>query len=321
MPERLVIGVAAGATTTRCLVVSSGGAVVGAATGAGADLRSGGGPVQQRFAEAFAAALGGRDPEAVGAGVIGVAGAGGAGQAVLHAALDMAWWAAGLPGRPRVVPDLDIAFAAGTASPDGVVLFAGTGAAAASYAGRRLVRRCDGYGWLLGDQGSAAWLGLRGVRAVLDAHDGRGPDTRLRADLTAHLGLGRGEDLAQALLARLPADEPARLAALAPLVGSAARSGDAVAAGIVDAAAQRLVAAVHAVAAGPLTGALVLAGGLLADGPVRDAVLARFADAPRLIVSAAGPGVAGAAALALADLAGGELDPDLHAAVLAAVQG
>jgi glucosamine kinase len=318
VPEQLVVGVDAGATTTRCLVVTTTGAIVGAATGGGANLRSSGGSVQARFSEVLAGALGGLDPQAVAGGVIGVAGAGSAGVAVVHAAADMAWWGAGLPGRPRVVPDLDVAFVAGTASADGLLLLAGTGAAAASYRDRRLVRRCDGYGWLLGDEGSAVWLALRGLRAALDAEDGRGPATRLGDDLRAHLGLPPGEDLAQALIARVHGEEPARLGTLAPLVSSAARDGDPVAAGIVDAAADRLVAGLRAVAAGPVGGALVLAGSVLADSPVRAAVLARLADGPELAVTDAGPGAAGAAALALAELAGGRLDPDLHASLLAA---
>jgi N-acetylglucosamine kinase-like BadF-type ATPase len=316
VPE-LVVGVDAGGTSTRCLVVTGTGAVVGRASTGGANIRSTSAKVQDRFTEVLAAALDGVAPRDVAGGVFGVAGAGAAGARVVRAAVEASWANVGLPGLPRVVTDLEVAFAAGTVCPDGLLLLAGTGAAAASFAGRRIARRCDGYGWLLGDEGSAVWLGLRGVRAALDAHDGRGPATRLQGDLAAHFEVSAPRYLPQVLIARLHADDPARLGALAPLVTAAARAGDAVAAALVDAAADRLVAAIRAVGGGTVHGALVLAGALLADGPVRAAVLARLAG-EQVGVFDAGPGAAGAVALALAALRGGELAPDLHEAVLRA---
>lgn len=336
----LVVGIDAGGTSTRALVATPDGAVVGRGAAPGPNN----GFAQQHIVAVLASALGGLDPGRVRAGVLGVAAAVDA--AAMRRALDMAWWAAGFGGRPELVTDLETAFASGTPQRDGLLLQAGTGAAAAALRQRRIVRRCDGYGWPLGDQGSAAWLGLRGARAALDAWDGRGPATRLCADLAEHVGAGPDEDPAQLLVARLHAAGPARLGSLAPLVTRAAESGDAVAGALVAAAADRLVAALHAVAGvcGALPGEdlrgpsgdtpgepsdgprgevpgepvgdapeLVLAGALLARGPVRAAVLRRLAGVA-LHVRAAGPGVAGATALALA--ARGTLDPDTHARLM-----
>ena len=129
---------------------------------------------QERFARALAAALVTARPADVRAGVFGVAGAGAAGARTVAEAVDRAWRSVGLGGQPKVVTDLDVAFATGSTSPAGLLLLAGTGAAAAAFADRRIVRRCDGYGWVLGDEGSAVWLGLHGVRAALAAWDGRG---------------------------------------------------------------------------------------------------------------------------------------------------
>lgn len=42
-----------------------------------------------------------------------------------------------------------------------------------------IVQRADGYGWLVGDEGSAVWLGREAVRAALAAYDGRGSPTLL----------------------------------------------------------------------------------------------------------------------------------------------
>ena len=315
----LVVGIDAGGTTTRCLVLGADGAVAGRGRAAGANIRSSTGSAQERLTEALLMAVDDVDRTAVRAGVFGVAGAGAAGVEVVRSAADAAWHAAGLAGRPRVVTDLEVAFAAGTRRMDGLLLLAGTGAAAAAFRARRIVRRCDGYGWLLGDEGSAVWLGLRGVRAALDAGDGRGAPTRLRDDLAERFGAGPRDDLAQLLIARMHADAPARLGELAPLVTRAAAEGDAVAEALVAAAADRLVAAVDAVAVqapGPVD--LVLAGGLLAAGPVRDAVRTRLADRPVLRVCDVGPGAAGAAVLALEDLDRDAMSAELHARVLRA---
>jgi glucosamine kinase len=314
----LVVGIDAGGTTTRCLVLTGEGAVAGHGRAAGANLRSNAGSVEAPLTAALADALAGLAPADVRAGVFGIAGAGAAGAEVVGAAAGAAWRAVGLAGRPQVVTDLDVAFAAGTPSADGLLLLAGTGAAAAAFTGRRMVRRCDGYGWLLGDQGSAVWLGLAGIRAALDARDGRGPATRLLADVGARVGARPDDDLPQLLIARMHADVPARLGSFAPLVTSAAAGGDAVAVALVEAAADLLVAAVDAVAAEPTAAELVLAGGLLAAGPVRAAVRARLAGRGGLQVSDAGPGAAGAAVLALAELAGGAVTAAQHAAVLRA---
>jgi len=319
----LVVGIDAGATSTRAVVATLDGAVVGASAAPGPSS----GCSQERFAAVLTSALGGLDPARVCGGVLGSCAA--TEPAAVRSAVDMAWWAAGFGGRPELVTDLETAFASGTPQPDGLLLQAGAGAAAAALRQRRITRRCDGYGWPLGDQGSAAWLGLRGARAALDAWDGRGPATRLCADLAEQVGARPGEDLAQLLVSRLHAADPAQLGSLAPLVTRAAEAGDSVAAELVDAAADRLVAGLYAVtsaqssgvpsgqssgdASNELSGELVLAGTLLAGGPVRSAVLQRLAGVP-LRVRSAKPGAVGAAALAIA--ACGVLDPDVHRRLL-----
>jgi hypothetical protein len=59
------------------------------------------------------------------------------------------------------------------------VVFSGTGAGAAVINDGAIVQRADGYGWLVGDEGSAVWLGKEAVRAALAAYDGRGSPTLL----------------------------------------------------------------------------------------------------------------------------------------------
>ena len=309
----LVVGVDVGGTSTRCLVVSATGALVGSGTAGGGSIRSSAGLPSEQLAAALRVALSAFAPDCVRAGVFGIAGSGTAAGSLARDAAVLAWKTAGLTGTPRVVTDLEVAFAAGTSAASGVLLLAGTGAAGVAFADRTVTRRCDGYGWLLGDEGSAVWLGLRGVQAALNAYDGRGPTTALLDAVAGHFALR--DDFAQGVIAAVHAREPAYLGQLAPLVTAAADAGDRVASELVDAAADRLVAAVRAVWDGNAAD-LVLAGGLLlADGPVRRAVLDRLAGFP-LRHSNAGPGAAGAAVLALGDVVGGSVDPDIHERVL-----
>ncbi len=81
----------------------------------------------------------------------------------MRAVYDREW--AGLDVVPRVLSDAETAFASATAEPDGTVLVAGTGSIAGRIRDRRMTTTTGGYGWLLGDEGSAFWLGRQAVRA------------------------------------------------------------------------------------------------------------------------------------------------------------
>jgi len=333
-----VIGVDAGGTHTRAALVTFGGAVAGYGAGPGANYNSGG-DAAAALSTALEVALDDIDPTRVAGGVFGIAGAGAAGRARAVGAANAAWWAAGIPGGPLVVPDIVVGFAAATAKPAGIIVFAGTGAGAAVINDDAIVRRADGYGWLVGDDGSAVWIGREAVRAVLRAYDGRGDPTMLtesvpRAMLGAaadHLltgidvtALPAGRDtpfaagpsavssswaLPQAILKEVYGAPPADLGRLAPLVGSAAEAGDAVAGRIVEEAARWLLGDVDAVRptvaelprgpdedAGP---GLVVAGSLLHQGPVADAVRAGLRSRFGIDPAPARDGALGAARLAL----------------------
>ncbi|MFC9969565.1 BadF/BadG/BcrA/BcrD ATPase family protein [Spirillospora sp. NPDC127200] len=173
-----MIGIDAGGTKTRCVVLTLGGALAGAGTGPGANPNSGG-DTAGALTTALREALGEVDRSLVIAGVFGIAGAGSAGRPAAVAAARQAWHAVGLRGSPAVVTDIAVAFAAGTSSPKGIVVFSGTGAGAAVISDGAIVQRADGYGWLVGDEGSAVWLGREAVRAALAALDGRSRPTTL----------------------------------------------------------------------------------------------------------------------------------------------
>jgi glucosamine kinase len=320
-----VVGVDAGGTHTRAAIVTLDGVVAGHGSGPGANPNSGG-ETAQALTTALTAALGPIDPALVAGGVFGIAGAGAAGRARVVAAATAAWHSAGLAGTPDVVTDIAVAYAAGSDAPAGIVVFAGTGAGAAVIDDGEIERRADAYGWLIGDEGSAVWIGRAAVLAAMRAYDGRGPATVLAGSVPRTLlaeaaeplvaalpagilpgtgtgGLAADPALPQAIIKQVYAGPPAALGALAPLVSTAAEEGDAVARQIVDEAAECLLRDADAVRPA-LAGlgsphGLVVAGSLLERGPVADAVRAgltrRFGAAPAV----AGDGTLGAARLAV----------------------
>jgi N-acetylglucosamine kinase-like BadF-type ATPase len=310
-----VLGFDVGGTWTRALAVD-------AATGTrlGAGRAAGANPVAHGVARAagnvgaaLTEALAGRDPAGVRGCVVGMAGAGKvAADPAAAAAFAELWHEAGLRCPVEIVSDVAAAFAAGTAQPDGSVLLAGTGAVAAAVADRRPRHWRDGYGWLLGDEGSGFWIGRQAVRAALAALEGREPQAALaEAVLAAYPGPNphpaealrepeRARLAASALIAAVTARPPVELSALVPSVLSCARAGDPAAARILAEAGERLVAALGDVRAAGDASPIVLAGGVLGPGSpvarlVREALAASWPDAP---VSAATDGAAGAAWLA-----------------------
>ncbi len=137
---------------------------------------------------------------------------------------------------------------------EGVVLAIGTGSVALAL-GSHAMRQADGWGPLLGDEGSGAWIGERGLRAALWAEDGRGPETVLRGSAERVFG-----DLAS-----LPAavSDAATAARFAPEVARAAEAGDDVAAAILRTAAEHLAATARSAASVlPPGAACAIVGGL-----------------------------------------------------------
>ncbi len=178
----------------------------------------------------------------------------------------------------------------------GVVLAAGTGAVAIGLMPDGEFRRVDGWGPWLGDEGGGAWIGLRGLRAALQAADGRGPATMLQAAAEAQFG-----PLAMLAVQMEGHGNPPRLAAsFAPAIARAAEAQDVVATNLMRRAAEALATTARA-AAGPGPTRLALTGGLPGLGrslmdPLRHAL---EAGSPALtLVPAEGTALDGARLLA-----------------------
>lgn len=259
MPD-LVVGADVGGTSTRVGVATTSGEVVAFAVGGPGNPNSvgvGGSAAQIRFVVAQALAdLSGP----VVAVVVGLAGGSRvtAEPGFLSAALPDS-----VPTTAVLVSDLVVAFCSATPAVTGSVLVAGTGAVAGQVQGADLVEQRDGWGWLLGDEGSGFWLGRAAVRATLDALQRQVPLGPLQLDVLATAGVSGYADLLVACYGAAPT----WLALFSVLVSRHAEH-DPLAAAIADEAAVRLVRLLTSLelhAGDPI----VLAGSVLSkDGPV-----------------------------------------------------
>lgn len=257
----VLLGVDAGGTSTRALACDEAGAVLGRSQAGGANLRSSLGEPEANLRAAIAGCLQGRAPDAVCVGLAGVQ----ARRDEAVALVERACATAGVTARPMVVTDLEIAFRSVSSSPRGRLLLAGTGAIAAAFDDWQPVARRDGLGWLLGDTGSGVWLGRRVLRAVAADLDG-GVPTAMTPAVLAHLGIAGATD-AQRLVAATDGLPPAAWAQLAP-VALAWAGRDEVATALVEGCGRGLLATLRALP-GARADPVVLAGGLLAAGPLR----------------------------------------------------
>ncbi|MEU6622617.1 BadF/BadG/BcrA/BcrD ATPase family protein [Streptomyces litmocidini] len=251
---------------------------------------------------------GSRPVAAAAVGAAGMATLGDELRAELPRAFEEAWGVR----RLALAADAVTAYAGALGQRPGAVVAGGTGLIAL---GTDLTawRRADGWGHLLGDCGSGAWIGRAGLEAAMRAHDGRrGGSAPLLSRAEKLFGPAAG--LPGLLYPRT--DRPAVLASFAPEVGRCA-AADPVAAGILARAGAHIAEAAEAVCPAEPGVPVALTGGLFRMGepllaPLRSA-LGELLPGART-AEAAGDPLAGAVALAAA-LATGTLrlpeDPSL----------
>lgn len=225
----------------------------------------------------------------------------------------------------HVLVDLAVAYASGTPAPHGVVALAGTGAGAMELVDGRVVGRHNAWGWLVGDEGSAQWIGRAAVRHTLtelERHGEAGAGELARA-VAARCGLsstGTGADRpaetsVNLVLQRVYAQPPHHLAQLAPVVSA---SPDPAATAILTRAADLVAGHARAVLADRTDLPIVLAGSLAAaGGPLHDRLRDTLSPAA-VSVSSAADGVAGACWLALTRA--GFRPDDVHARLRGSVE-
>jgi glucosamine kinase len=246
--ERLVVGIDGGQTSTRAVLATTGGRVL--AEGQGGPLihlAAAGGPerlavsLRDAIHEAWrGAGISPRPVEAIALGLTGVEADGPEAQIVAELV-------------PRVVQahhveiqsDAVTALVGAHAGEPGVMAIAGTGSVVLGMDRHGTMQRAGGWGWLLGDEGSAMAIGRDGMMAALRSIDGVAPPTSLVEAFLAHFGLTRPRDVKNVVYAP---DFGARgFGQLAAVVSGAAGAGDATAREIIAGHAKELARDVMAV--------------------------------------------------------------------------
>jgi N-acetylglucosamine kinase-like BadF-type ATPase len=237
-----VLGIDAGGTKTVCLLADEDGGIVSAGRGPGANLHTAGElAVEKVLHEAMEAAIGDRaiTPSAI---CLGIAGVDRDDEARTVRAIMRR---IGYKSRVLVVNDALIGLVAGARDEPGIVINAGTD------------RSCTGATRLRGGarrrlgphdrrRGSGYWIGRESLAAVMRAFDGRGPETRLTAEMLEHFNVEDESRLPRIVYDR--AQPRVGVAALGPIVQRVRIKGDAVATRILERAADELVLAARSVA-------------------------------------------------------------------------
>ena len=152
---------------------------------------------------------------------------------------------AGLAKHVEITNDANLLLAAGTPDGWGVALVAGTGSIAFGRSRDGRTERAGGWGFILGDEGSAYAIVTAALRAAARAADQRGEQTLLLERFLVRLQLKQASELIPTIYSG--GWDRARLATLAPLVMEAAIT-DKVAQAIVADAAHELALAAATVA-------------------------------------------------------------------------
>jgi glucosamine kinase len=237
-----VLGIDVGGTKTVCLLANEDGTIVARAREAGANLQGVGELALEKVLHSvMKAAMAGQSvmPSAICLGIAGVDRA--MDRDVVHEIMDRIGYKATI----LIVNDALIALQAGSGDAPGIVVVSGTGSIAYGRNARGEAARAGGWGYVLGDEGSGYWIGRMALRAVVRHADGRGRETSLTPRLLGHFGLTRASELTYRVYHE-PLT-PGAIGALARYVQLAREDGDPVAAGILDQAAEELMAAAAAV--------------------------------------------------------------------------
>jgi len=302
-----VLGIDVGGSKTVCLLADGNGQPVASTRGEGANPQGAGLVALEKVLHAVMdETLAGRNitPAAI---CLGIAGVDRPEDAIAVRAI---MERIGYQAKLLVVNDALIALQAGIGTEAGIVIVSGTGSIAYGRNEKGEAARAGGWGYVLGDEGSAYWIGRRALRAVVRHVDGRGRTTVLTDKLLRHFQAERASQLIRKIYHEEVGTRA--IAATAKYVQQSHDEGDRVATTILSNAVDELAAAAGAVMAQleldgePFT--FVLAGGAFQGVPwLCDQLIGRFASmAPgrRTIQLKVEPAV-GAVALALAELRGG----------------
>ncbi len=269
--SELYLGIDGGGTRTRALLADAAGRELGMGeAGTSNPLVHGVAAAERELALAVARAFDAARLERVRAAALCM-GLGGAGRAREQQEL-VEWAQQHLAERVSVGSDGQIVLAAGTPENWGVAVIAGTGSLAWGRNRSGETARAGGWGYLIGDEGSAFDLARGALRAATQSADGRAAPTALLDAILRFWNLDSPQDLVEYVYRA--GRTHTEIAQLAPLVLEAAAKGDAAAGQLVSEAGQALAQGVGAVCRALKLGGepipLALTGGvLLGAGGVR----------------------------------------------------
>ncbi|HVZ76934.1 MAG TPA: BadF/BadG/BcrA/BcrD ATPase family protein [Gemmatimonadaceae bacterium] len=218
----LVIGIDGGGTKTTALVADDQGQQLAEVQGPASAVRPGhvaasADAIAAVVRDALAAAgMGEEKPRALCVGVAGV------GREHMRQELEQALAERALADELVVSPDYTVALDDAFGDGAGVLLIAGTGSVAFGRAPAGTHARCGGWGPVFGDEGSGARIGRRALSIVAAAADGREPETALTGAILTATQVNETTDL----IDWAASATPAAFAALAPVVMTAADTGD-----------------------------------------------------------------------------------------------
>lgn len=237
-----VAAVDGGGTKTAAALASERGGVLRLTDGAGSNPQDGGdweGTLRQVLGRVL------EEPGGVAAVVLGIGGYGEvpeADAAVTALLRDL------LPTPWEAMNDVALARLAAFGGGDGVLVLAGTGSMAWAK-GPRGEARVGGWGDVIGDEGSAGWIGRAALALAARAMDGRAPEAvGFARSLCGRLG-ARGDFAPLAWLMAQPGTPRAAVASVARHVDALAQEGDGEALRLIRAAAAELALAAR-IAAG-----------------------------------------------------------------------
>ncbi len=225
-----ILGVDGGGTGCRAALADASGRIIARGEAGPANIATDPELARRNILIALRQVLGDAVPDAEVSAVLGLAGA--------NLPERAAWLAERLPfGRVQVVSDARIAVKGALGDDDGIVAALGTGSVFASQRDGQM-RIIGGWGFLLGDEGSGAWIGRALLMQTLRAEDGFVPMTPfLRAVLDERGGAAAVVDFGKTA-------QPSDFAAYAPQVLRAAEAGDPAAQAVLGAATDEVAAAI-----------------------------------------------------------------------------
>lgn len=245
-PNRYLMGIDGGGSKTLALLADETGRVLGRGEAGASNFQVIGHQAAQAAIQAAMAAAwrdAGLAPQPLRGLCLGLAGVDRPGERALFQQ-----WAAQIQPQAQsvIANDAELVLAAGTPAGWGLALICGTGSIVYGRSPAGQAARADGWGHLLGDEGSGYAIGLAALRAVMRAYDGRGPATSLGEAILERWGLASAPDLVPRVYQELRGKQ--EIAALASVVEASAAAGDATAGRILAAAGGELAVAAQAVA-------------------------------------------------------------------------